>query len=770
MAYCLIALLLSAAQLGQSSTGELHLTVTDAAGVAVPGTVELVNEAAQFRETFETGAQGPLVVKRLPFGTYRVAVVSAGLAPFVGAVEVRSAAPTRYKVALAVAPVQAQVTVTPEDTLIDPRQVGTVNHIGAATLQRRRTALPGRALLELVNTQPGWLLEANGILHPRGSEYQTQYIVDGAPLTDNRSPAFAPEISVDDVRAMNVLTGGYSAEYGRKLGGVVEVVTADAPRRGWHGGLVASAGSFATAGGSGTAEYGGDRTTLSVSAGAATTDRYLDPPVEENFTNEGTTSHLVVRVEHDLSDVDRLGGILRYGRTDFLVPNELVQEEAGQRQDRASDETMGQVSYQRVLAPQAVADVRLFARRLEAGLWSNAYATPIVASQDRSLRELYVKGTVAGHRGIHEWKAGGDVDLSTLGEEFAYAITDASAFDPETPSRFAFEDEASGREVALFVQDRMFVGRWTVSAGLRWDRYRLLVTDNRVSPRVAVAWASTSSDLVLRAAYDRAFQTPPFENLLLASSPDLDELGDEVVRLPVPTSTGHFFEAGLSKRFGRMRVDLTQYHRRERNFVDDDLLLNTGVSFPTTFDRAEITGTEARVQIPGWGPVSGSLSYSYMRGTAQLPVTGGLFLDEEADDLLSATERLPISQDQRHTLRGRFAYQVSDAWWAALGATFDSGLPVELEEDGVDLDEAVEQYGQRIVDRVDFEAGRVRPSFSLDATVGVVVARRARGEVRVQVDVRNLTNRLNLINFSGLFSGTALGPPRSVAVRLQTTF
>ena len=61
-------------------------------------------------------------------------------------------------------------------------------------MQQRTTALPGRALADLVNTQPGWLLEANGILHPRGSEYQTQYVVDGLPLTDNRSPAFAPEL------------------------------------------------------------------------------------------------------------------------------------------------------------------------------------------------------------------------------------------------------------------------------------------------------------------------------------------------------------------------------------------------------------------------------------------------------------------------------------------------------------------------------------------------------------------------------------------------
>ena len=94
-----------------------------------------------------------------------------------------------------------------------------------------------------MNTQPGWLLEANGILHPRGSEYQTQYVVDGLPMTENRSPAFAPDIGGEDVHAMTILTGGFPAEYGRKLGGVIEVITASQSRRGL-GGVVSSSAGF----------------------------------------------------------------------------------------------------------------------------------------------------------------------------------------------------------------------------------------------------------------------------------------------------------------------------------------------------------------------------------------------------------------------------------------------------------------------------------------------------------------------------------------------
>jgi hypothetical protein len=40
--------------------------------------------------------------------------------------------------------------------------------------------------------------------------------------------------------------------------------------------------------------------------------------------------------------------------------------------------------------------------------------------------------------------------------------------------------------------------------------------------------------------------------------------------------------------------------------------------------------------------------------------------------------------------------------------------------------------------------------------------------LRLQADAINLTDRLNVINFAGLLSGTALAVPRSVAIRLQS--
>ena len=471
--------------------------------------------------------------------------------------------------------------------------------------------------------------------------------------------------------------------------------------------------------------------------------------------------------ERALTDADRVGLIVRHGRAGFSVPNERVQQDAGQVQDRDAHETAGQLSYQHMFSAQ-VLDVRGLARDISAGLSSNPQSTPIAPHQNRGFRELYLKGTVAGHAGAHEWKAGVDGDFAAIREQFGYRVTDPAAFDPQMPRTFEFADRRRDREQALFVQDQFRVSAWTISAGLRWDRYDVLAEERAFSPRLGMAWSWPRAGLVARASYDRAFQTPAIENLLLASSPAVDALSDRVVRLPVPPSRGNFYEAGFSKRlFSSTRLDVTHFKRAMTDFADDDVLLNTGVSFPIALARADIEGTEIKLDVPHWRAFSGFVGYTHMRGVGRLPITGGLFIGDEVADALESTEEFPVTQDQRHTLRGRASYQLASRASIAVAVSYGSGLPVEFAGDRGD---AIAQYGERIVDRVDLAAGRVRPSLAVDASVGATLVKTATRSLRLQADALNLTNRLNVINFAGVFSGTALGPPRSVAVRLRAEF
>ena len=65
-----------------------------------------------------------------------------------------------------------------------------------------------------------------------------------------------------------------------------------------------------------------------------------------------------------------------------------------------------------------------------ASLVSNDLSRPIIAGQERSFREGYVKGSVSMHRRNRELKAGLEVDYGSIHERFNYIIADPDRFDP----------------------------------------------------------------------------------------------------------------------------------------------------------------------------------------------------------------------------------------------------------------------------------------------------------------------------------------------------
>jgi hypothetical protein len=210
------------------------------------------------------------------------------------------------------------------------------------------------------------------------------------------------------------------------------------------------------------------------------------------------------------------------------------------------------------------------------------------------------------------------------------------------------------------------------------------------------------------------------------------------------------------------------YRRDVRNFADDNQLLNTGVSYPISFDKSVIYGTEGKISVVHLGKLSGYLDYSYMVGNVWFPVTGGLFLGNDAGEAVTESKgHFPNSQDQRNTVRTRFQYQLLPRLWFAGGAEYNSGLPFEY--DGTEAN-ALTQYGPQVVSRVNFNRGRVRPSLAVNSSLSVDVYRSEKVNARFQVDGDNLNDRLNVLDFGGLFSGNAIAPGRSVISRLNIAF
>jgi hypothetical protein len=455
----------------------------------------------------------------------------------------------------------------------------------------------------------------------------------------------------------------------------------------------------------------------------------------------------------------------------FLVPDERVQRSNGQYQDVGNKETAGQIHFQHTISSNLFLSFSGSVRDASATLKSNPFSTPVIVTQDRGYREGYARADLAGHHGYHDWKAGLDSIFTPVHETLAYRITDPAQFDPATQQQFQFSGRRWDIEPSVYAQDQMHLGKWNVSAGLRFDHYRLVVSESGWSPRIGVSRYVPSLNLLVHASYDRVFQTPAMENLLLASSPQLNSINPIVLRLPVRPARGNFYEAGITKALGgKLRVDANLFRRDFRNYSDDDVLLDTGVSFPIAFAKGQITGEEVRLEVPEWGRFSGFLSYANQSGIGQGPITGGLFLGSDAASGLTDTSRFAVTQDQRNTLNGRARFQATKRAWLASGGEYGSGLPVNLGSGTPDINFLTAQFGAEVLNRVDFKRGRVRPGFSFDAAAGAELYHKEQRSAAMQIQMSNLADRLNVINFASLFSGTAVSPPRSVSARLRFTF
>jgi hypothetical protein len=754
----------------QQGRGELQIEVHDPQGAMLTASGELVSEGNQFHLSFQVGDDGRYAAQDLAFGVYRITLNHGGFSPATQMIEIRSIVPRHLSVTLGLKPVETQMEISDAGTLVDPSRTSAVYTIGSQTLSEEMPSQPGRGILNVVDAQPGWLYEANGVLHPRGSEYDVQFVMDGIPMTENRSPAFAPPIESSDVESMRVMTAGFPAEYGRKLGGIIEVTSPKNTPDGLHGELDVSGGSFSTGAASAELFYSSGGNRFSISGDGFHTDRYLDPPVLGNFTNLGNAGGFSASYERDLSNGDRLFATFSQHSLRYLVPNELVQQLALQREDASQKENAGHVHYTHAFSADFLFSLAGSVRDAAALLNSNAQSTPVIVSQDRGYREGYLRADLAGHHGRHEWKIGGDGIFNPVHEALQYQITDPTQFDSGTSlNPQSFSDHRWDVESSAFAEDQARIGNWNVSAGLRFDQYKFAVNESAWSPRLGVSRFIPSLNLLVHASYDRVFQTPAMENLLVASSPKADTFSNAVLQLPVPPARANYFEVGFTKSFaGKLRVDGNVFRRDFRNFSDDNVLLDTGVSFPIAFANAHIFGEEIQVSVPRWGRFSGSISYSNQTGTGQGPLTGGLFLGAQISGI-SDTSKFPISQDQRNTARARVRYQAASRLWFAAAAEFGSGLPVSL-DNPINYSDALAQYGAAILNQVNFGAGRVRPNFSLDVSAGGTLYHKETKEISGQLEINNLANRLNVLNFASLFSGTAIAAPRSISAHLKFTF
>ena len=788
---------ITATQLGfsQARIGTVQGTVKDQAGALVPNATVLISQPVTgYRQTAQSDAQGNFKLVNVPFNTYKLRAEAPNFQLAEQSIDLESTIPANVDLVLSVTVETAAVIVSTDNgAILETDRTSSDTDLNQTILERPIGAAPSRAIENMVSSAPGFVTDDNGRMHPRGSESQVQYVVDGVPVTDNLSAIFSTSLDARTLRTVEVLTGGLPAEFGDKLAGVINVNTRSGLEGPTQGGVSLSGGSFST--GELSADFSthtrrfGFLTNLSTT----TSQRYLDPPTIDNFHNFGRTGKAFFRMDYQFDTNNTLRGVFTFGGSNFQVPNRLVQEIAGQDQRQRLRDNSQNITYEHIFSPNTLAQFSFFHRGSTARLTSNPLSTPVVAFQERSLQNYGGIGSLALTRGSHNIKFGGQVTVQPLEEHFSFYPTVPFAdlvdengnvfpnpvnnFNVTNP--FTFNGTKTGRTLSAYAQDRFTVFKnFTLDAGVRYDNYKLLIHESAFSPRLAIAYFIPRTQTTLRASYNRYFQPPPAENLLLASSAEAAAISPIAVLqgittvLPILPDKENVFEAGAQQLLTKYaRLNVSVYQKRINNFSDKDQFFETGVIFPITIASGQVTGEELRLESTDIRGFRASASYANARAFGVTPINGGLFLGENPQDLFVPGLKFANDHDQRNEAQFLLSYNHRrSGLYANFSGRYDSGVPVDVEPGTTLSDFIAEGFDPRLYNEIDFQRGRVKPRTILDFSVGADLRRKERVSMNVQFDVQNLTNELFLYNFESVFSGTHVGYPRLFSGRLALRF
>lgn len=791
-AICLAMLATTAAAQVTAAIGGV---VRDPQGAVLPGATVTVRQPSSGLERLGVSdGSGRFTVPNLPTGHYEVTITLDGFAPDTRQLRLDGTAPAPLEATLAVASVTDTIVVTPVQAAIDTETAGTRHAVSVTRIERLPVAVTSRGIEGVLVSFPGFAQNANGAIHPRGAHNQMTFVVDSLPISDQLTGAFANALDVGVVQTAEVMTGNIPAEFGGKVSGVAILNSRSGLGIGrpFSGSVAVTGGGFSTS--QGAVQGGGEQGRVGYFGSVTTlrTDRFLDQVSLDNLHNGGAFGRGFGRADVRLSGRDTLRLHAMGGRSQFELANLRSQQASGQDQRQTLSDISAWTTYLRTLGDTATFDVTAGGRTTTAVLRGSPGDTPVSAAQDRRLSTVTAAVRVTKQwRGVST-RAGLDVQRFPVREAFTMALTSpafnvpgADGFNEALVAHdltrggtpFTFDDARTGAHAGLFVQTTAPLGRVTINAGVRHDEYHFLVSGRQLQPRVGVSFRPTTRDLVLRASYNRTFQTPPNENLLLSSSEAASRLAPASVRAalggarqPIRPERQHVVEAGAQAALGGVAtVDLAVYRKWSRDQQDNNNFFDTGLIFPTTLARLDARGAELRLAMLPRRGLSGTLSATTARAIATPPFTGGLFLGQDAVDLLSAGP-FAIDHDQRLSVHGTLTFDPAGPWWAGLSARHDSGLvanPSDPAEVAADPDFA------DLLPYVNLAAAtpRVRPRTLVDLATGADWTNGRGGKTwSLQLQVTNLANTTALYNFQSVFVGTRVVQPRTFSVRATRYF
>ncbi len=228
-----VCLVVPAAAQSLAGLGAINGVVRDASGAVVPAAKVVVSNASNgIRRNLETNESGLFAAPSLTPGEgYEVSVLKEGFAAYTAKqIAIQVGQNVTLNISLDVQAQAQEVTVTTSAPIVDESKTGVSQVVGSREILN--LPINGRRVDSFVLLTPGVVPDGTfGLVSFRGIAGGNAFLTDGNDTTNqfyNENAGrtrISTQISQDAVQEFQVLTNGYSAEFGRASGGVINTVT-----------------------------------------------------------------------------------------------------------------------------------------------------------------------------------------------------------------------------------------------------------------------------------------------------------------------------------------------------------------------------------------------------------------------------------------------------------------------------------------------------------------------------------------------------------------
>ena len=846
-------------------------TVVDQTGAVVPSaTVVIHNPVSQFQRTVTTDNSGNFTIENIPFNPYHMTVTAKGFAPYVQDLDLRSPVPVNVKVAMQLGTAVQTVTVEANGADLIENDPTFHTDVDRSLFQKLPLESQSSSVSSLVTlSSPGIAADSNGLFHGLGDHAENSFSLDGQPITDQQSKVFSNQIPLDSIQSLEVISGAPPAEFGDKTSVVIQVTTRSGlGNKEPHGSVFGSYGTFGTSNAGFDLAYGGDKAGNYIALNGLNTGRFLDPPEFTVIHAKGNEENIFDRADFKFSNSDSMQLNLGFTRSWFQSPDSFDDlnigatdpsgNPVGPADQRSQIKTFNIApSWTHLLSSSSLFTVGAFVRRDHFNYYpsANPFAdfSPVQSlsiAQDRTLTNAGLRSDVNYTKGIHNLKIGATYQQTFLNENdtmgvvdpgFVAGLTDAngnSCLDasgnpvPGTPcaavapfdlttggTLFRYKGHTDVKELALYIQDAITKGNWTLNLGLRGDFYNGLTTHREAEPRIGIAYNIKPSNTVLRASYARVLETPFNENLVISSvgcanavlNPLLGCSSTDLT--PLRTGWRNEFHLGIEQAFGKYLVASGEWiSKYTHNAYDFSVLGNSPIFFPIGWQRSKIPGYAGRVSVPNFHGFSALVVMSSVAARFFTPQVSGA----------GATPSAPIGvfridHDEKFNQTTHLQYQIGKTGpWLGFNWRYDSGLVAGAVPFATDPSEVLDltptgtnplsadqqfqaglfcgsqratltnpittcpasQFGSTLIsipapgtENDDKNPPRIAPRHLFDVSLGDDnLFRGDKYKWSVQLTAINVTNVYALYNFLSTFSGTHYVTPRAFTAQLGFHF